>query len=553
MVKKHQKLLCLVLCLALILSAVLMSTVSAFAGAGDTVYLKVSGWSTPYCYMWNGTGETKNHDFPGEAMTKVSDGIYSYTLKASYANIIFSNNGSPQTMDMTYPGHGKIYDYSANSWGDYEGAPTQPVGQDTTTAPVNPGSGTTVYLKNSVGWTQPKCYMWNSSSDTNTGWPGDNMTSVGDDVWMYSASKSFANCIFNGGGDDTKTGDLTARDGYIFDNKTNEWSIYDTSDLQVRSFTADPQTGIYPGTEVELSTNAVSKTGATVSFKFSVTNSSGNTTVIQDFGAGNTARWTPTAVGSYTIVFDYSDTAGNTNSRELALTVDDDSSLVKPVIKSISPSPANLIRRNASTTVTLNAGGGKTGTNLLFYKFVIEDPDGGKNTAYYTLSSNYTFTPTIVGDYKVTAYAQGSDNSTVNKTYTYTVTNSDITNPPTTAKPTVPQLTTVKPTTAPVTTVKPTTKPVATTAKPTTAPVTTKPVATTTKATVKPTQPVYTKIWGDANGDGKVNVKDVTYMQKHIAKYPEATYIDLDVVDFDIDFKVTISDVTMLQKYINSI
>ena len=101
------------------------------------------------------------------------------------------------------------------------------------------------------------------------------------------------------------------------------------------------------------------------------------------------------------------------------------------------------------------------------------------------------------GEYKVNVYVQSSDNSTINKTYTYTAAD-DVTEPttvvvPTTApQPTTVQPTTVKPTTPQPTTVKPTT-PQPTTVQPTTAP---------------------ERLRGDVDDDGDVTVMDSTYLRE---------------------------------------
>src|SRR5699024_1288521 len=97
----------------------------------------------------------------------------------------------------------------------------------------------------------------------------------------------------------------------------------------------------------------------------------------------------------------------------------------------------NLLKVNAATTVSVKAGGGNTGTKLLFYKYIVTDPNGVQNTPYYTLNNTYSFTPNMIGEYTVNVYVQGSDNSTVNKTYKYTATDGDVT-VPTTAPTTVP-------------------------------------------------------------------------------------------------------------------
>ena len=107
MAKKQHKFLCLMLCLALIVSAVLVGTVSAFAAAGDTVYVKLNnGWSNVYCYMWSDS-LGNNAAWPGVKMTLVKDNVYSYKITKAFDKVIF-NNGSGgndnQTSDLTYPG-----------------------------------------------------------------------------------------------------------------------------------------------------------------------------------------------------------------------------------------------------------------------------------------------------------------------------------------------------------------------------------------------------------------------------------------------------------------
>ena len=377
--------------------------------------------------------------------------------------------------------------------------------------------------------------MWNGSTDSNGSWPGVKMTSIGGNIYQYTASKSYAKCIFSNSGQ-SQTSDLTAKDGYIYNNKTNQWSVYDTSPLQVKEFTADPASNIYTGTDVQLSATAANKSGAAVSYKFSVTNAQGGTSTLSDFSSAKSVTWTPTVAGEYTITFDFKDTDGNTNNRTMTLEVKDDSALVKPIIKSVTPANLNLIKVNSTATVTVKAGGGKTGTNLLFYKYVVTDPNGVQNTPYYTLNNIYTFVPTMKGEYKVNVYVQSSDNSTINKTYTYTAAD-DVTEPttvvvPTTApQPTTVQPTTVKPTTPQPTTVKPTT-PQPTTVQPTTAP---------------------ERLRGDVDGDGDVTVMDSTYLQKSIvgiSGVPALETLDLKICDLDGDGTISVKDATIIQKIV---
>jgi hypothetical protein len=55
---------------------------------------------------------------------------------------------------------------------------------------------------------------------------------------------------------------------------------------------------------------------------------------------------------------------------------------------------------------------------------------------------------------------------------------------------------------------------------------------------------------GDMTGDGKVNVRDVTAMQRHLAGLEELTDDRLALADTNGDGKVDINDATHLQRYL---
>lgn len=118
------------------------------------------------------------------------------------------------------------------------------------------------------------------------------------------------------------------------------------------------------------------------------------------------------------------------------------------------------------------------------------------------------------------------------------------TTPTTTTKPTT-VTTTTKPTTV-TTTTKPTT--VTTTTKPTTVTTTTKPttVTTTTKPTTATTATQPTGLLGDVNGDGVVNVKDASLVQKYAATM--TVELNLKLADVNKDGVVNVKDATEIQK-----
>lgn len=63
------------------------------------VYAKVpADWSAPYVYAWSGSGN--NASWPGVAMTKGENGWWYAKVPASVENVIISNKGTPQTVDL---------------------------------------------------------------------------------------------------------------------------------------------------------------------------------------------------------------------------------------------------------------------------------------------------------------------------------------------------------------------------------------------------------------------------------------------------------------------
>ena len=85
----------------------------------------------------------------------------------------------------------------------------------------------------------------------------------------------------------------------------------------------------------------------------------------------------------------------------------------------------------------------------------------------------------------------------------------------------------------------------------------TKPSNTTEPSTgddTKPSEPVVDKgILGDVNGDGKVNIKDATQIQKVAAKIIELTSDEKLRADVNADAKVNVKDATAIQKFVAKI
>ena len=529
---RKSKFISLILVAVMVLSCAVIAGVSTSAASGDVVYFdnSVTNFETVYCYMYNNYGS--NADFPGEAMTNVKDDIWSYTVNGNWNNIVFTD-GETQSAELSVAGDGQIAkpdsadeDFTV-SWTAYSEAETK--AEATTAAAtekkakLTTGAGGTVYCQNDENWSSVCVYMWNSDSDKLAEWPGKPMTNIGDGVWEYTFDKSYANIIFNANGS-PQTGDMTfPGSGKIFNNKTNNWEDYNPSPVKITSLSTDIESPSYTNVSVLISAAAKSSAGA-LTYKFSVKGPSG-TTVLSE-SASSSVAWVPSAAGNYTITVDVKDTAGNTNSRSInSFEVKDTSSLVEPFISSFTNSfgTKNAIKVNTPVTFTTGAIGGKVGTNLLFYKFIITDPSGNDNTPYYTLSNTYTYTPTKLGTYTIQAYAQNSSNDTVSRTYTYEA-KGDISGDELDTQPTgVPytQPATYQPATQPV--------------------------------TYGPTTPIVTvpnPVLGDVNMDGNVNVKDATLIQKYAARLESLSSAQLALADTNKDNNVNVKDATQIQKLV---
>ena len=89
-----------------------------------TIYFKCpSMWKAANFYSWYDEINIISDTWPGNAMTKVSDTVYSCTLPSDAPNIIFNNGDSIQTDDLTVPAEDEglnMYDYDFAKWTTYD-------------------------------------------------------------------------------------------------------------------------------------------------------------------------------------------------------------------------------------------------------------------------------------------------------------------------------------------------------------------------------------------------------------------------------------------------
>ncbi len=111
-----------------------------------TIYfVNSSKWGTVNFYSWYDDINIVTNAWPGNAMTKVADGIYSCTVPEDVPNIIFNDGNGTQTDDLSVPANQDMYDYATGKWGTYGEEPQEPVTpdvpvEDETTAATEPST-----------------------------------------------------------------------------------------------------------------------------------------------------------------------------------------------------------------------------------------------------------------------------------------------------------------------------------------------------------------------------------------------------------------------------
>ncbi|MBQ2605098.1 MAG: Ig-like domain-containing protein [Clostridia bacterium] len=289
--------------------------------------------------------------------------------------------------------------------------------------------GKTIYLKTTTTKTPYIHYWCDGNKEYSSAWPGVAMQAIDNDVYYLDLPCDVGELtgiiiLKDGGGDGSKlTDDVTNITGNLYDLEAKSWSMYDTSAIKIKSFSGDLESPAYVNANITLSVEAEGGDG-NLQYKFSVSGTAKE--VIQDFSTKNTAVWTPTAEGTYTLTAEVKDGAGETNSREITYEIKDPAKVEQPVFLGASPANNAQIKKGGSTTVIVDGAGGNVNNKILFYKTEVIDPDGSPvNTVYYQTGNRLSFTPDKLGTYTVNMSIQNNTvkNDTVTVTYTYTSVN----------------------------------------------------------------------------------------------------------------------------------
>ncbi|MGN0471193.1 MAG: starch-binding protein [Acutalibacteraceae bacterium] len=169
-------------------------------------FKKPSGWGDKvYAYVYDETVNPveSNGDWPGEEMTKNSDGTYSYTLSKDWTSalVIFSD-GANQYPAALEPGAelvaGKTYEADSSATEN-----TKPQEESKESEPAAQPQETVVTFKKPDNWgSTVNAYVYeNGGGGKNAEWPGEKMTDNGDGTYSYTVPSDVKSptIIFNDG------------------------------------------------------------------------------------------------------------------------------------------------------------------------------------------------------------------------------------------------------------------------------------------------------------------------------------------------------------------
>lgn len=88
------------------------------------------------------------------------------------------------------------------------------------TDPVEP-SENYVYLRDSANWGTAYIHYWSNSAGSV--WPGDQMESMGNNLYRFALDTQYIGIVFNNGSNQLQSKDLTPNYGQVYDNASNQW------------------------------------------------------------------------------------------------------------------------------------------------------------------------------------------------------------------------------------------------------------------------------------------------------------------------------------------
>ena len=141
-------------------------------------------------------------------------------------------------------------------------------------------------------------------------------------------------------------------------------------------------------------------------------------TVIKDYQTSNTATWTPSTTGTYTLNVYATDSSNKEVKSSISYVINGDT-ITNLEINSYTTSVSSPQKVNTGITLSASA----TGQGTVNYKFAVAK--GGTETVLknYSTTKTVTWTPSVAGTYTIKYYAKDSTSAEVVMTRTFVVNN----------------------------------------------------------------------------------------------------------------------------------
>ena len=254
-----------------------------------------------------------------------------------------------------------------------------------------------VYIKKPDGWGDKiNCYAY-VDKDTNNGkWPGVEMKYLGEGVYAYNLPDDFktASIIFNDGASQypaAQQAGLEFTKGQSMAYINGSWTKVEkkADDIKI-TFSADTVSAKV-GSEVKLTAQASGGSG-NYTYKFIISDNSGNWYKIRDYARSNTCTWRPGAAGSKTLYVDVKDSEGAYQRVELPIQVTKQTEKLSVKLATL---PSGTAKVGSKVKLTAQASGG---SGNYTYKFILSDNNGNwYKIRDYARSNTCTWRPGAAG------------------------------------------------------------------------------------------------------------------------------------------------------------
>ena len=232
-----------------------------------------------------------------------------------------------------------------------------------------------VYIKKPDGWGDKiNCYAYVDEKTNNGKWPGVEMKYLGEGVYAYNLPDDFKNAsiIFNDGVSQypaAQQAGLEFTKGQSMAYINGSWTKVEkkADDIKI-TFSADTVSAKV-GSEVKLTAQASGGSG-NYTYKFIISDNSGNWYKIRDYARSNTCTWRPGAAGNKTLYVDVKDSAGAYQRAALPIEV---KKVNEKLSVKLAVSPSGTAKVGSEVKLTAQASGG---SGNYTYKFILSDNNG---------------------------------------------------------------------------------------------------------------------------------------------------------------------------------